>query len=56
MLSKDTLNAMSIEISKATNSKYNAVWTGNSGGGNAWAQTGTILFNYIHQITIIVSY
>lgn len=47
MVSKETLNAMSNEITKATNTKYNAAWIGNSGGGNAWAQTG-IYHNYNH--------
>lgn len=42
MVSKDTLEQMSIEISKVTNSKYKAVWAGNAGGGSGWATTGII--------------
>jgi len=43
MISKDTLDNMSNEISKSTNSKYKATWIGGGGGGgNDWATTGNI--------------
>jgi len=42
MISKDTLESMSNEISKVTNTKYKAQWIGGGGGGNAWATTGII--------------
>ena len=42
MISKDTLDSMSNEISKVTNTKYKAQWIGGNLGGNAWATTGVI--------------
>ena len=50
MVSKDTLDRMSNEISKTINTKYKAVWIGNAGGGNDWASTG------IYYTTILISY
>lgn len=40
MISKDTLDNMSNEISKSRNTKYKASWIGGGGGGNNWATTG----------------
>ena len=42
MISKETLDNMSNEISKSTNTKYKASWIGGGGGGNDWATTGNI--------------
>jgi len=42
MISKDTLDNMSNEISKSINTKYKASWIGGGGGGNNWATTGNL--------------
>ena len=49
MISKDTLDNMSNEISKSINTKYKASWIGGGGGGNNWWAT-TGIFTSLHYI------